>query len=83
VRTAAPSSPTSAPSRAPQPARPTADAYSPPDAEGFASPRSREFSTPYVGEAQPASDALDDDDEPGTELVHQAELLRLMGKSSS
>lgn len=66
------------------PARPgQADAFSPPDPEAFAKPRTREFSTPYVGEAAPASDADDDDDEPGTELVHQAELLRLMGKSSS
>lgn len=77
-------SPTSTPSRAAQPARTGGDAYSPPDAEGFAKPRSREFSTPYVGEASSRPDALDDDDdEPGTELVHQAELLRLMGKSSS
>lgn len=78
-------SPTSAASRAAQPVRSAGgDAYSPPDAEGFAKPRSREFSTPYVGEATPSPDALDDDDdEPGTELVHQAELLRLMGKSSS
>lgn len=83
-----PRSPATSHPAAPAPAgrpAPAASEFAPPNPDEFARPRTREFSTPYVGEAAPArsSDDDDDDDDPGTELVHQADLLRMMGKSSS
>ncbi|MFV8754385.1 hypothetical protein ACNOYE_27885 [Nannocystaceae bacterium ST9] len=56
----------------------------PPDPAEFAKPVRDEGPTPYAGYVAPRpANAIDDDDDDGdpeTELVHQAELLRLMNK---
>lgn len=74
----------------PAPSKPTLSApsqFAPPSPSDFVKPLVDAQPTPYAGYVAPRGqhdqddDDDDDDDDPGTELVHQAELLRLMMKS--
>lgn len=69
-----------------KPAPAPANEFAPPNPSEFAKPAVDVQPTPYVGYVAPRGpghddDDDDDDDDPETELVHQAELMRLMMKS--
>lgn len=78
----------SVPRPASKPAVSAPNEFAPPDPSAFVKPPADVQPTPYVGYVaarrpgqEDDDDDDDDDDDPETELVHQAELMRLMMKS--